>query len=200
MKAFKYLLVFIIVFLISYLLLGLYEYGDQVHYRKFYNDIKGYNFLEAYVMGYFYLTSFEPISIFILWSGSNLGIEKDIYISLLNSILAISVLRLCIIYEVKWYIITLLLSNYYLFVLYTGAERLKISFIIIVFSLIVSNRKVSNLIYLSPLAHLQSMILIVPKFLSDFQNSNLKRISSLFRNIFLFGIFASIIFFKRWFN
>ena len=94
MKAFKYLLVFIIVFLISYLLLGLYEYGDQVHYRKFYNDIKGYNFLEAYVMGYFYLTSFEPISIFILWSGSNLGIEKDIYISLLNSILAISVLRL----------------------------------------------------------------------------------------------------------
>lgn len=197
MKAFKYLLVFIIVFLISYLLLGLYEYGDQVHYRKFYNDIKGYNFLEAYVMGYFYLTSFEPISIFILWSGSNLGIEKDIYISLLNSILAISVLRLCIIYEVKWYIIILLLSNYYLFVLYTGAERLKISFIIIVFSLIVSNRKVSNLIYLSPLAHLQSMVLIVPKFLSDFQKSNLKRISSLFRNIFLFGIFASIIFFLK---
>ena len=68
MKAFKYLLVFIIVFLISYLLLGLYEYGDQVHYRKFYNDIKGYNFLEAYVMGYFYLTSFEPISIFIVSS------------------------------------------------------------------------------------------------------------------------------------
>ena len=197
MKAFKYLLVFIIVFLISYLLLGLYEYGDQVHYRKFYNDIKGYNFLEAYVMGYLYLTSFEPISIFILWSGSNLGIEKDIYISLLNSILAISVLRLCIIYEVKWYIIILLLSNYYLFVLYTGAERLKISFIIIVFSLIVSNRKVSNLIYLSPLAHLQSMVLIVPKFLSDFQKSNLKRVSSLFRNIFLFGIFASIIFFLK---
>lgn len=197
MKAFKYLLVFIIVFLISYLLLGLYEYGDQVHYRKFYNDIKGYNFLEAYVMGYFYLTSFEPISIFILWSGSNMGIEKDIFISLLNSILAISVLRLCIIYEVKWYIIILLLSNYYLFVLYTGAERLKISFIVIVFSLIVSNRKVSNLIYLSPLAHLQSMVLIVPKFLSDFQKSNLKRISSLFRNIFLFGIFASIIFFLK---
>lgn len=148
-------------------------------------------------MGYLYLTSFEPISIFILWSGSNLGIEKDIFISLLNSILAISVLRLCIIYEVKWYIIILLLSNYYLFVLYTGAERLKISFIIIVFSLIVSNRKVSNLIYLSPLAHLQSMVLIVPKFLSDFQKSNLKRISSLFRNIFLFGIFASIIFFLK---
>ena len=197
MKAFKYLLVFIIVFLISYLLLGLYEYGDQVHYTKFYNDIKGYSFLEAYVMGYLYLTSFEPISIFILWSGSNLGIEKDIYISLLNSILAISVLRLCIIYEVKWYIIILLLSNYYLFVLYTGAERLKISFIIIVFSLIVSSRKVSNLIYLSPLAHLQSIILIVPKLLSDFQKSNLKRISSLFRNIFLFGIFASIIFFLK---
>ena len=92
---FKYFFLFTIIFIFSYNLLGLYEYGDQVHYRKFYLAIRDVNFFEAFIMAGFYLDSFEPFYVFIMWMGSIWDIPKDIYVSFFNGILAISLIKLC---------------------------------------------------------------------------------------------------------
>jgi len=198
MTKFKYIFLFLIYFVFSYYILELYQYGDQVHYRRFYSEISEVNFFEAFAMAYFYLASIEPLTIFILWTGSSLDIPKDIYISFFNGILAISLIKLCEKYKVKWYVILLLLSNFYLLVLFTGAERLKFAYLILIISLRSNKKYINNLIYLSPFAHLQSTVLIAPKMILSFYQSNFRKKSSLFRNV-LSIIFFIILFYFFYF-
>lgn len=198
MTKFKYIFLFLIYFVFSYYILDLYQYGDQVHYRRFYSDISEVSFFEAFALGYFYLASIEPLTIFMLWIGSSLEIPKDIYISFFNAGLAVSLIKLCEKYKVKWYVILLLLSNFYLLVLFTGAERLKFAYLILIISLLSNKKYINNLIYLSPLAHLQSTLLIAPKMILSFYQNNFRKKSSLFRNV-LSIIFFIILFYFFYF-
>jgi hypothetical protein len=66
----------------------------------------------------------EPLSDYIFWLGANLGIEKDIYISMLNIIFIVSLFLVARRSFVKMPMICLLLTNFYLVVLMTGEERL----------------------------------------------------------------------------
>lgn len=194
---FKFFFLFIIIFIFSYNILGLYEYGDQVHYRKFYLAISDTNFIEAFIMASLYIDSIEPIYVFTMWIGSLLDIPKDIYVSFFNAFLAISLIKLCELYKVKWYVIFLLISNFYLLVLFTGAERLKFAYLIIIFSLGSNKKFINNLFYLSPLVHLQSLIFVVPKIFFFFINSNFKKISSLYRNFSLAAFFILVLYFLK---
>ena len=195
MTKFKYIFLFLIYFIFSYYILELYQYGDQVHYRRFYSEINGVSFFEAFAMAYFYLAGIEPITIFMLWIGSSLEIPKDIYISFFNGILSVSLIKLCEKYKVKWYVILLLLSNFYLLVLFTGAERLKFAYLILIISLLSNKKYINNLIYLSPLAHLQSTVLIAPKMVLSFYQSNFRKKSSLFRNVLSIIFFITLFYF-----
>jgi len=194
---FKYFFLFTIIFVFSYNILGLYELGDQVHYRKFYLAIADVNFVEAFILAALYIDSIEPVYVFIMWIGSLLDIPKDIYVSFFNAFLAISLIKLCELYKVKWYIILLLLSNFYLLVLFTGAERLKFAYLIIIFSLVSDKKYINNLFYLSPLAHLQSTIFLAPKVFFFLYQNNFKKISSLFRNLFLIVLFILVFYFLK---
>ena len=194
MNKFKYIFLFLIYFVFSYYILELYQFGDQVHYRQFYSDISEVGFFEAFAMAYFYLASIEPLSIFILWTDSLLDIPKDIYISFFNAVLAVSLIKLFEKYKVKWYVILLLLSNYYLLVLFTGAERLKFAYLILIISLLSNKKYIKNLIYLSPIAHLQSILLIAPKMILSFYQSNLRKKRRLFRNALSVALYIILFF------
>ena len=161
-------------FFLSYFLLSYYNGGDQLYYHEFYNALNGAQLDEMMTLAYSIVTSVEPISVFILWLGSNLGFEKNVYISLLNVILIVSLFLVARKNNVKNLMIGLLLTNFYVVVLMTGAERLKIAYIFLIISMFFVGKIRLLLLVLSPLAHLQSMILLVGIALAYFEGFLLK--------------------------
>lgn len=153
----------------SYYLLSLYLDGDQRHYHELYDTLYGASIYDILNIAFQYVTSSEPISAFILWLGSNLGIEKNIYISILNVFFILGIFILARIYRVSWPMLLLLLTNFYVIVLMTSAERLKISFIFIILSAIFSGKLRLIFAGLSPFAHLQSIILLSVIILVHFE-------------------------------
>jgi hypothetical protein len=158
-----------IAFTLSYYLLSYYTNGDQIPYHRFYTALYGANIGDVMLLAYHHVSSREPLSTVILWIGSNLGIEKNIYISLLNVILIVSLFLLARRYHVKRFMICLLLTNFYVVVLMTGAERLKISYIILILASLFAGKVRLLFLTISPLAHLQSFILLSGVVLSSFE-------------------------------
>ncbi|MDY6993742.1 MAG: hypothetical protein SVR94_14225, partial [Pseudomonadota bacterium] len=65
----------------------------------------------------------------------------------------------------------LLMTNFYLVVLLTGAERLKIAYIMIIWAELLSGNKGRVMAGLSPLAHLQNFIMMPSLLLASFSDS-----------------------------
>jgi hypothetical protein len=151
----------IVVYILSIELLNHYYLGDQRFYIRFYDLIYGVSFLKIAPIAISTLSSAEPISWLILWLGSNLSIDKNIWISLLNSLMAGGLTKLLINYQTPFYVIVLTLTNFYFIVLLTGAERLKIAYLILIIALLFKGKSRIFLFLLSPLAHLQSFILLI---------------------------------------
>ncbi|MFC3033117.1 hypothetical protein ACFOEE_11355 [Pseudoalteromonas fenneropenaei] len=142
------------------MLLGSYTEGDQYHYIKFYNALKNAELSSLLQLMKGYLNAGEPLSGFVLWLGANANIDKIIYISFLNSIFAVGLYLLCAKHDAKWYFILLLYFNFYIIVLFTGAERLKISILLLTYGLLIRNA-IGNILSLSScVAHFQSSIVI----------------------------------------
>lgn len=149
----------VISFFSSIFLLSKYQGGDQFYYNFLYSSLKDINLLKLLSGQAFEISRIEPLSGLILWLGSNLGINKNVYISILNVILVCSLYTYLKRNFVSWPFIFLLLTNFYLVVLLTSAERLKISYIFIFLALIVLSKKKSAFLFLiTPLAHLQSFL------------------------------------------
>lgn len=178
----------------SYFLISGYIAGDQLFYRDFYEASANLNFNEAYLMARWKLGSSEPLSIFLLWMGSNLGIEKDIYITIYNVFLLFLVFCLCRKFHAGMVVFLFLVVNYYLIVLMTGAERLKFGYIFLLMAFLAEGKIRVLLIGCSMFAHFQ-MILLVPSVLMAVYHSALSRAVSSFRvkkNI-LYVTFASVL-------
>ncbi len=143
----------------SFILLEAYSSGDQFHYHKFYTDINGLSFSEVGPVAKLTIGSYEPLTWLVLWIGSNLDIYKNLWISLLNTLFSFGLFSLLLKHKAPWYVIFLIFTNFYYLVLLTAAERLKISYIVIIYSFLIGGRG-RYLVALSPLAHLQSIILL----------------------------------------
>lgn len=125
------------IFLISLLIGPLYVDGDQYAYRITYEGLKGLNVVDGFIFYTFNLSSKEFIHFFLSWGASNLEIKKDLFIAFSNTILAYGVIMLLRKWKVSFFVIALLLlTNFYFFVLYFAAERLKFGFIFFIFSLL----------------------------------------------------------------
>lgn len=160
----KILLLAVAYFLFSLVMLGMYVNGDQESYRKFYNEIYGIPFSDIAPIAISTIGSAEPLTWFVLWVGSNLAVDKNIWISFLNVFLITGIYRLLNKYNARRISTFLVLTNFYVFVLMTGAERLKISYILLVWAFVFEGRIRFILALLSPLAHLQSFILLASVF------------------------------------
>ena len=148
-------------FLCTFVILTWYTKGDQEHYRALYDALEGSKLAELLSFSNAHLGSYEPLSPFILWLGSNLGINKDIYISLLNLVLIFSIVLFLRRNKTSWVLIFLFLTNYYFIVLLTGAERLKIAYIFLLFFVISNSGWRYIFICLAVLSHFQSLILLI---------------------------------------
>ena len=147
----------------SYYLLGLYVNGDQTYYRLLYSAFKETNFLDIFSVAFSIIGSAELLSLTTLWLGAQLKIEKDLYISLYNFLLLIGLWLFCRRNKSGALVLFLILTNYYILVLLTGAERLKFAFILITFGFVFFERRlVGKLLLASSIgAHFQSALFLL---------------------------------------
>lgn len=148
------------IFAASFILLYFYTEGDQVHYWRFYTALQYAAASDVMLLALGYVSSTEPITAFTLWLGAIAGIDKNIFISIFNTLLVLGLILLLHKKNAKWYVYIFILTNFYLIVLLTGAERLKFAYILIVYALLFSGKTRYFLLALSPFAHLQSIILL----------------------------------------
>ncbi len=167
-------------FLYSYYLISAYTGGDQNHYRDFYQILNDVAFSDVMLNARIYIDAGEPISSYLLWAAAQIDIDKDIFITLLNIILLTGLYLVAKQHNLKVLTVFLLLTNFYIIVLMTSAERLKIAYILIVWSVYFSGRRRLVFFGISPLAHFQSLIMF-PSILLVSQSNGIRRFFSQLR-------------------
>jgi hypothetical protein len=178
------------IYLSSYYLLELNIYGDQFEYIKLYQHLSQVGVDEIVELSQLYLGASEPLSVFIFWIGAKVGIDKVIYISLLNVIMCCSIILIARRAGCSYLMMLLLLLNYYVIVLSTSAERLKIAYIFLLLGALFTGRTRLVLLFCSPFCHLQSLIFLfciifsnysklITQYIANFRLRNLFRVSTL---------------------
>jgi hypothetical protein len=147
------------VYPLSMALLGMYTEGDQIIYRALYEALNGAELLDLPAILVVYVNSVEPVSGLILWFGSNMGVDKDTYISILNTVLLVNLYAVMKKFNVPPQMIVLVLLNYYVVGLLTAAERLKIAYIILSLSMLSVGWGRIALLVTAPFAHFQIILL-----------------------------------------
>lgn len=145
-----------------YIIIFKYTDGDQRVYRTLYNVFSVTDWKDVFKVSISYVTGYEIVSPYILWLGAKLGIEKDIYVTFLNLVLAVIISKWLFSHKVNLFFVLLILSGFYLLVLYTGAERLKISYIFLALAALYMNGRKVFIVFLllAVLSHLQSVLLV----------------------------------------
>jgi len=162
-----------------------YTLGDQFYYIRFYEEC----FLPGEDQWYCYtnmLGSAEPVY-FYLAKFAQLFFDKATFISIFNA-LFVYLLTLLILkyYKVVWHrhvFLWLIFLNYYIYVLFFGAERLKFGFIFICLALLLTKNKRFVALILAILAHVQMIFMITPYITNLIFKSTLSRLKK-------FGILA----------
>lgn len=195
-KNFFLILLIPLFFAFSLILLKYYILGDQKVYIELFKNLKQVAFSEILFSSseYSYVNNFEKLTVLILWIGAKIGFDKNIYISLLNLFLLSGIYLLGCKYKLSWFFIFLLLTNFYVIVLMTGAERLKIAYIMLIFSILLPRKSGFFLAILSPFAHLQSLlVLCITLIIQYYDDLSQLKISKKNLYFFLIGCVISII-------
>lgn len=149
-------------FSLSLILLFFYKNGDQIFYITFYETVSDYDFISGYVYYNTILGSQEPIYYIIVYFLNGI-VSKNILFSIINACFAYCLAYLLL--EKRklspiWLIP--LAFNFYLIVLFTGAERLKVSLLFLLLAFTVSNRKVRSFFLITSIfAHVQTLVLVI---------------------------------------
>ncbi len=191
-----YLIIFLpVFFIISLILLKNYINGDQEHYIALYEQFKKIDYNDVRSVAFETVSSKEIISPYLLWIGAQIGLSKNIFISILNTIFLIGIFFMLKKYNCPWYIYFLVLFNFYFIVLITAAERLKIAYILITYAVVFRGRVGAFFLILSPFAHLQSIFFLIIgifiKFFEDFEKS--KKIFFLSKNFYKLALSVSLL-------
>jgi len=189
--------IIVYIFLFSLYFLHIYTLGDQKAYISFWNNIVEFNFIDGFSYYHAALSSYEIGYYSIVYLFSNiLNLDKNIFISLSNVVLAFLVFKFFIINKVdKFLAFIFVISNFYILVLYFSAERLKFA---IIFLLLVLLIKSKNLFYFFvPLSfHLSIAIIYVVTLSKEIIYNLLKFKIKKQALIFIFGLFFMFVLFN----
>jgi hypothetical protein len=166
------------VFIITLIISPYYVYQDQFHYIKIYNGLKDLDLINAYLYYINNIDSKEVVHFFFSWIGSNLSINKVIFFAFVNAYLAFIAIKLMRQLNASIYIISLIvLSNFYFYVFYFSAERLKFAVIFFILSALYKN-KVYLYSLLSIFAHSQFIIIYSAILFKKFNTSFIRSINN----------------------
>ncbi|QWD28823.1 hypothetical protein G6682_01795 [Polynucleobacter paneuropaeus] len=183
----------IAIFFFSLFLSSFYVGGDQIGYSSAYLAMKGMNFIDAWDQYHKYLTNQEPIHFFISFSGGMIDANKNLLFSLLNGVLAFCTAKIYLNWGVSfWYLLVILLTNFYFLGLYFSAERLKLSVLFFELSYLSSAKPLKRILFaiLSLGAHFSIIFPIVSGCSLLIKRY---RLAFTFRNVF-FGLLLIVIF------
>lgn len=159
----------ILVFFISYFVGSLFVKGDQFFYRDIYNSLPKMGVLEGFLWYQTRIDSKELGHFFITWLVSPY-LDKDIWNSLVNSLLAFFSTKVFLKWGARPFItMALVVFGYYYLVMYLSAERLKYSFLFITMAIYYLDRKTVFFSYaiFAVLTHVQSFIILGVLSLTD---------------------------------
>jgi len=169
-----------LVFFISIFLAKYYTLGDQYYYHLLYDGVKDKNLSEAWIFYKGHINSKEFIHFLLIWIFSNINVDKDIFIAMSNIVLAFGALKIMRKLNASTIIIAIiLLTNFYFYVLYIPAERLKYGFIFLFLS-IAYIRYIYLFGILSVLGHAQNIIFYSSIIFAKLSVSITKNIKKLF--------------------
>jgi hypothetical protein len=156
-----YLIFSVAVFAFSLLFSEAYQLGDQIFYRQFYAALAHSSIEDVSPLQLIYTGSGEPLYGLIAWIGAKLSISKDVYFSIINSILCLVTLIFLLRNTAAPIYIFLIFANYYLFVLFGPAERLKVAFLFTTIAAATTSKNVKYAALSSALlCHFQTFILL----------------------------------------
>lgn len=131
----------IVVFILSLVISPYYFSGDQYSYNKVFSALSELSLQDGYRTYYRGLSSREPVAFFLSWLASKF-LTKHEFVALANSALAFATMKLLSKWRTSALVAVIIVSsNFYLYVLYFAAERLKLGFIFLLFALAYIQRK-----------------------------------------------------------
>lgn len=156
--------------------------GDQEHYRAVYEYIKGKDLLHSYIYYNIHLDSKEIVHFILSWVFSNIGVEKDVFISLCNALLVYIFLKLAVSQGGSLALcFILVITSFYFNVLFFSAERLKFGILFLLVFYLSVDRKYKNVFaILSIISHMQMVILYFSKLFPKFAMSIVRFVKYLF--------------------
>ena len=184
-------------FVISLILSGWYTDGDQVGYHLAYELVRGLGPTEGRVVYNIKITSNEGVHFWFLLLSGIIDIDKNLFMSVINGILSAYILLLLFRWEANfWLAIAIVMTNYYLYVLYITAERLKLALLFLVLSLLFNKTRIKFIIFLitSIFAHFSIIIIYSGSFLASLADKfAMWRSDKLLINYFLCILIASLL-------
>jgi len=146
-----------------------YYYGGDPHwYQIYYDSLMSQDLLGALTSQSKFLGSSEVIYPVIAWLGSRAGIDRNTLMAAFDGVFYFFIASYLIREKCSPLFVALTLTNFYLVVLCTSAERLKFSYLFLVFALFASGRLRFAWVALSPLAHFQNIITISSLIIYNF--------------------------------
>lgn len=172
-KRSKVVILFTLIFFIP--IFSLYSYwlvvptvnGDAASYQALYDALSTASFDEVQELGRFYVTSSE-FSPYVLWVGAKLSFDKDIYITFFNVVLLYGLFFFIVNRSFDLGILLLsylLITNFYIVVLMTSAERLKFAYIFLIFAILSKQRMRIFFLLTAITMHFQVIIVIAAQIL-----------------------------------
>lgn len=151
-----------LLYLYSYFLISSYLYGDQLNYRLLYQALANASASNVIRISRSLISAHDGLSFYILWVGAQIGISKNVFIALCNVLMLILLYNLARRHHANYSMITLLLINYYIIVLMTGAERLKFAFIFLLLAASSRQRRYTILMLVAAIfAHMESILFVL---------------------------------------
>lgn len=161
---------------ITYGISPYYTNGDQIYYSRFYDEVEGKSFLEVLQFSKLIIDSLEPVYPFLVWIASEF-FDKNLFLSISNATLVVGFFFACKKYSVPSFLpFFILTTNFYFYVLYFSAERLKFAFIFLFFAIIFSERVVRFLLLfiIAIFSHVQLILMfsgiVLKKLKPNFSN------------------------------
>lgn len=150
------------ILIFTYALAHFYTGGDQAGYRKAYVIVRGVDPVAGFRLYRSIISTVEIGHYAITYVASNLLIDKNIIFSYMNAVLAILLMRaLRRLNADERIALVLVLSNFYIIVLYVAAERLKVAAVLLMLALEVARGRPLRYVLgvLSASAHLTIVLL-----------------------------------------
>jgi hypothetical protein len=164
------LLLGFLVFFASLVLSGFYTEADQANYHSAYSILPGMGWEAGQLAYQSRISGAEGVHYLVSLVGSTLEIDKDLLMSVCNGILAAYSMRLFLAWGADIRIAAAIVAtNFYVFVLYFAAERLKFGFLFLVLALLSTGKPVRMFIFsfMSIWSHFSMFLVCLGAWFSD---------------------------------